>query len=1094
MSEPRLNPAGLLASFFVDSKITILFVFGCLLLGTLAILYTPREENPQIIVPGADVIVTLPGASPHEVEQLLIRPLENIVKQITGIKHVYSTAMNSVGIMTVQFEVGEDKEQSLVKLYDQILGQRDKLPADAPIPLIKSVDVDTVPIVTITLASSKYDDYQLKRIADRVLEGLRSLRTVSANYVRGGRDREIRIEIDPGKAKAFNISLEQVRQALISTNVSVPLGSKVNHNLQSLIFFSGNIGSAEEVEKLIISTYQQRPVYLSEVANIVDGPKAERDTLSRLAFGQSDTRFDQYADPELPAVTIAVAKITGSNAVDMADNVLERIEIMKKSIIPADVEVVITRNDGKKANDAVNVLMGNLLIAVVSVFIITVFFLGWMEASIVGLAVPLILALTLGADYLFGPTINRITLFALILAIGMLVDGAIVVTENIHRHYAELNGGDKLRATILATNEIGNPTNLATFAVMLVFASQFILSGMVGQYFYPLAFNVPIAMFASVVVAYIVTPWACYRWLKLPDKSKHTNTVTGERTHNSALTRFYEKILIRLLDNKRLRLQVYALIIIGIVLATMQPAWQFMRPAGITGPQSFLGVEMSLLPRDNKNTFNITIDMPESTAIEVTDQVAREVGAVLRNNPYVSNYQTWIGQSGVIDFNGLLRGAANKKGPHIAEVRVNLKDKSDRNKTSIDIVLGLRSQIESVQEHYPGSLIQLIEDPPGPPMQATLLAEIYGQDQDVMADIAHQVSAVFKDTYDVVEVHNSLPDPMEEYRITIDREKAAMAGISVAQAATLLRRITVGEEIGRVHMSDERNSVPVRLMVPRNFNIEPEGLSMAIIGNAQGQEIPLSELTRIEKVAAENPIFRKDFERVVYVAGELTKTAPLYAILHLNKQLKNITASDDQAITSGLSFARVNPDTLDGYQLIWDGEIRLTLDTYNDMIKAFGLAVLFIFILLVAYYQSFKIPLIAMSALPLGLIGVFPGHWIMGQTFTATSIIGIIALAGVVVRNSLLIIDFVLDLIKAGKPLREAILEGTLLRLRPILLTALSTLLGAGVMISDSVFGGLALSLIYGTIVSTFLTVIVVPLLFYQFLLNEQNRKTDGTE
>lgn len=1092
MSKPRLNPAGLLASFFVQSKITSLFVIGCLLLGIVAIAYTPREENPQIVVPGAHVIVTLPGASPREVEHLLVQPLENIVKQITGVNHVMSTSMNSVGILMVQFEVGEDKQLSLVKLYDQILGQRDKLPAGTSMPLIKSIDVDTVPIVTVTLASKTYNDYQLKRVADRVLEGLHSLKTVSATTVRGGRDREMTIEIDPGKVMAFNVSLEQVQQALVASNLSTPLGDKVNHNSLSQVLFKGQLSSADDLKKLIVGTHRQRPVYLDDIATIVDGPTTERTDLSRITFGQADPRFDHYADPELAAVTLTVAKITGSNAVSMADEVLARIEIMKRTIIPADIEVVVTRNDGKKANDAVNLLIENLGIALISVFVITVFFLGWKEASIVGLAVPLILALTLGADYLFGPTINRVTLFALILALGMLVDGAIVVVENIHRHYASLNGGDKAQATILATNEIGNPTNLATFAVMLVFASQFILGGMVGQYFYPLAFNVPIAMFASVIIAYVVTPWACFRWIKPGHGTE--NVDMNEYDTSSRLTRIYERILKPLIDKRPLRLQVFALIIVAIGLAVLQPAWQFLRPSGISGPQSFLGVELAMLPKDSKNTFNITIDMPENTAIEVTDQIAREIGKVLREQLYITNYQTWIGQSGVIDFNGLLRGADNKKGPHVGEIRVNLSDKSDRSITSITIVRELRPLLAPIQARNPGSLIQLVEEPPGPPMQATVLAEIYGRDLDVMEDIATQVSAAFNNTYDVVEVHDSLPDSIEQYHIVVDKEKAALADISPAQVATVLRRITSGEEIGRIHLSDERQPVAIKMMVPRRFNIEPEGLSMYYVGNAKGNGIPLSELTRVEKVIAEKPIFRKDYERVVYVAGELTQSAPLYAILHINKQLENITASDNQVITTGLNFSRVSPNTLEGYRILWDGEIRLTLDTYNDMLKAFGLAVLFIYILLVAYYQSFKIPLIAMSAIPLGLIGVFPGHWMMGQSFTATSIIGIIALAGIVVRNSLLIIDFVLDLRKEGKSLRDAILTGTLLRLRPILLTALSTILGSGIMISDPIFGGLAISLIYGTIVSTVLTVVVVPLLFYQFLLNEHKRKGGSVE
>jgi multidrug efflux pump subunit AcrB len=1110
VSNGRLNPAGLLASFFVTSRITSLFILGCLLLGVVGIVYTPREENPQIVVPGADIIIGLPGASPHEVEQLIIQPMENIIKQTSGVDHVFATAMKSVGIINVQFEEGLNKEESLVKLYDQIFGQLSVLPSDATQPMIKSVDVDNVPIITITLASPHYDDYALKRIADRVLLRLRSIDTVSSGYVKGGRDREIIIKVNPGKAKAHGISFDHIRNAIQAVNITSPAGTSVNHGESIDIYFSGQLTHVDELKRLIINVHDQHPIYLADIAEVVDGPSQTRDKMSRLAFGPADTRFSNYAQSEMPAVTIALAKKTGTNAVIMANEVLARVEVLKETFIPANVEVVITRDDGAKANDAVNVLMVNLLIAVVAVIVITIFFLGWKEALIVGFAVPLILALTLGIDYLFGPTINRVTLFAFILSLGMLVDGAIVVVENIHRHFIELDGGDKRLAAIAATNEIGNPTNLATFAIILAFASQFVLSGMLGQYFYPLAFNVPVTMLASVLIAYIVTPWAAYRILdpatlksgpqlnkqlrlqeRIQESLQHAKrlgiNLPLAAGQDFTIANFFQAILVPLLDKRGLRSAFYGLVIVTIFLAVLQSAWQFVRPAGVNGPQSYLGVPVAMLVRDNKNTFNITIAMPETTPVEVTDRVAREVGTVLGANQYVTNYQTWIGESGVIDFNGLLRGATNKRGSHYAEIRVNLTNKNQRRKSSIDIVYDMRPRIDAIESRYPGSLIQLVEDPPGPPMQATVVAEIYGHDLDVMADAATRVKGYFEDTYDMVEVYDSVPDDTREYRITVDREKAALAGISAVAVATLLRRILDGEEIGRVHLADEKIPVPITMEIPRRFNVEPGDLSMMYI-DSQGQyAIPLSELTKLELVAADKPIFHKDYERVVYVAGELTKNSPVYSVIELDNKLDGMELSDGPRLHTGnLGLTATTPNALNGYQLLWGGELRLLLDVVDGMSSSFGLTLLFIYILLIGYYQSFKIPLIAMSAIPLGIIGIFPAHWILGEAFSATSAIGIIALAGIVVRNSLLIIDFVLDYQKAGMPIRDAILQGALLRLRPILLTALSTILGSAVMINDPIFGGLAISLISGTVVSTVLTVIVVPLLFYQFLVNEE--------
>ena len=1080
MNRLSLNPAGWFAETFIVSKMTILFILTCVLLGILAITLTPREENPQIVVPGAQVRVTLPGASSREVEELVVTPLEGILSEITGIKHTYAMAMNSIGIITVQFEVGEDKEDSLVKLYDKILGSRHLLPSDASEPIIRSIDVDDVPIVTVTLASEVYDDYALKRLADRMIERLRSLEEVSVNYVKGGRDREIRIELDPERLLAFGITLDQIQGMLSAHNLSAPVGRLVKQGENRSVFLDEFLNSAEDVRRVVAGSHLGRPIYLEDIADVIDGPPVERDTLSRFAFGPADPRFKTAHDPEMPAVILAVAKKQGTNAVLVARDIISRINRMKKNFVPSEVHVVVTRDDGEKANAAVNMLTEHLGIAVISVFIIIAVFLGIKEAILIGIAVPLILSLTLGADFMFGPTINRITLFALILSLGLLVDAAIVVIENIHRHYKNLGSGDKRLATVLATNEIGNPTNLATIAVMLVFSSLIVVSDMMGQYFYPITFNVPIAMFTSLLVAYIVIPWASNRWLKPAGNNNK------DHDSKTVLHRFYYFTISPLLDRPKLRICMFLLVGLLITGSIMQAAWQFIRPGGVGGQISPWCVSLAMLPKDNKNTFNITIDMPEYTPVEITDRIAREVGEMLRRYPYITNYQTYIGMTGIIDFNGLLRGTGDKRGPHVAEIRVNLVDKHDRNISSIEIVREIRRLAEPIQKRYPGSVIKMVEDPPGPPVRATVLSEIYGPDPLILREIASKVSEEYRQTYDIVEVHDTEPDDIREYRMTVDKEKAALSGVTTVQVAQALKRLVDGEILGRAHLPGEKNLVPIRLHVPRKHQIDPDLLARIFISNAQGKAVPMSELVRITYSYQDRPILHKDNERVTYVGAELHRTAPVYAVLDLDRRLDGMVIDKDNTLsTANLRLQSVPPDTIDGYQLLWDGEIRMTLDVFRDMTGALAVAISFIYLLLVGYYRSFIIPLVAMAAVPLGIAGVFPGHWLLGQHFTAASMIGVIALAGVVVRNSLLIMDFVIDYVKRGLPLYEAVREAGAVRLRPILLTTLAIVLGTAIMLTDPVFGGLAIALIFGTIASTVLTVIVVPVLIYLFFQNQ---------
>lgn len=1082
----RFNIAGRLADYFVTSKLTVAFILACAALGVVAVLLTPREENPQIIVPGAQIQVVWPGASSSDVEELVVRPLERIIQQISGIDHTYSASLNSVGIITVQFEVGEDKERSLVKLYDRILGQQHVLPTGAGFPVIRSVDVDDVPIITFTLSSEKYDDYALKRLADRLKEGLISLPDVSDIYVKGGRDREIRIEIQPERLQAYGTTLEQVRALIKAGNVSAPLGTLVRSGENLNVFMDGFIVSADDLERLIVGSSGVTPIYLGDVASIVDGPPDDRDKLTRFAFGPGDERFNKYAQYEVPAVTLAVAKKPGTNAVFVAKDVIKRVEVMQKQFLPADVDVTVTRNDGEKADAAVNLLIEHLGIAIVAVFLVVLFFLGLKEALIVGLTVPLILALTLGADFLFGPTINRITLYALILALGMLVDAAIVVIENIHRRYADMGGSSQRDITVDATNEIGNPTNLATLAVIIVFLSMFVLTGMPKQYFNPVMFNVPVAMATSLLVAYIVTPWAANKWLK-PEAQ-------GKGSHKqSRVQKIFHSALTYIINRPRMYKYVFAVAVLSIAVSLFQPLWQFVRPSGVDGPQSWFGVEMAMLPKDNKNTFNITIDMPETAPVEETDRLARKIGDVLRRIPEVTNYQVWLGEAGVTDFNGLLRGASNKTGPHVAEIRVNLTDKKNRSISSIDIVRNWRPAVLEAAAEFPGATVQLVEDPPGPPLLSTVRAEIFGRDPEHLRELSAQVKEAFRNTYDMVEVTDSEPEDVVQYRLIPDREKAMLSGLTTAEIAVAVSRLIDGENLGLAHVPGEKNPVAIRFQVPRGYSVDPEMLARIKLTNGQGKQIPLSEVVRVEVVSVDRPIFHKDGERVTYVGGELGSTSQAYAVLALDKQLKGMTAPDGTVLTTGnLGLMEEAPSTLHGYRLLWGGEMRMTMDIYRELATALGFSLLVIYFILVAYYKSFTVPLIAMASIPLGVAGVFPGHWIMQQQFTAASIIGLLALASVVVRNSLLIIDFTFHNLESGKSVKEAVLASVDARTRPIILTALAIILGVAIMLIDPVFGGLSITLIFGTMASTIMTLIVIPLILYLYLSHKENLKKEA--
>ena len=1054
----ELNIAGRITQYFIDSKLTILVIVFSLLAGLFAFFMTAQEENPQIIVPAANIIVTKPGATPKEIEELIVKPLEAILQGMNGVEHTYGIAMSSMGVVSVQFYVGEDKEESLVKLYDHIMSNLDRMPPGTRQPLIKPVDVDNVPILTISMASDTLDDRRLRAVANDVLEQLRRMDDVSVSFIHGGRKRQINVQLDLERMQRYNVTLLDIQQVLEASNIDTPSGTLVNRNRVATVQAGGVLRNAEDVRNLVVALQNFRPVYLKNVASISDGP-GEIKRVHRIGFGPAyhGTHPNDY---EIPAVAIALAKRSGTNAVTVSNQVLQRLEQIRDELIPDDIRLTITRNDGERAKDAVNTLMEHLAIAIATVVLLLIVFLGWRAASIVTITIPLILFIVLAVGYVSGQTINRITLFALILSLGLLVDDSIVVIENIFRHYAKQKV-DRIKDTIDAVNEIGRPTNLATFTVILAFLPMFWVTGMMGPYMAPIPFNIPVAMLVSLMIAYTVAPWAAVRWLKVKGH-EHEGLEHHEQQHGR-LEQIYTRFMQALLQQPKARRFFFLGVALAMVLVLIMPVFNL--------------VLFQMLPKNNTNTLNITIDMPEGTSLEHTDYVTRRVGDVLRQHPEVENYETTVGEPGVIDFNGLLRGSGLARGPHIAEVRVNLRNKHDRGLSSIEIALQLRPPLARLAEKT-GANIKVVEDPPGPPVRATILAELYGPDYGQLRQLAkHLRKEVFTTTADVVDIDDSVTDDMREFRIRVNHEKAALAGIMPIQVAQTLHAFLAGYDIGTVQMELEKEPVPIRFQIPIHDRITPHDLRKVFFTNAQGKQIALTDIAEIIEGTAPKPILHKDQRPVVYVSGELANTSQVYAVLRMWNYLRNNPLPDNVMLTQ---YYMADPDS-SGYSVRWDGEMRLTLDVFRDLGSAFAVAIVLIYLVLVGYYRSFMVPLIVMGAIPLTIIGVLPGHAIMGQHFTATSMIGVIALAGIVVRNSLLLIDFILEYRAAGHRLDLAVLQAGQTRLRPIMLTAFAIILGTLVIIVDPVFGGLAISLIYGTFASTVLTLFVIPLIYYLF-------------
>jgi multidrug efflux pump subunit AcrB len=1080
--DDKLNIAGKLAATFIHSKITMMIMIAITLAGTLAYVVTPREYNPQIVVPAANIIVPKGGATPEEVQNMVVKPLETILNALPGVDHTFGYASQDFGVVTIQFEVGESQTESLVKLYNQIMQNMDQMPPDTQEPLIKPINVDDVPIMTLAVTSENMNSFDLRDVSLKLVENLRNIPGVSFTNVVGGKSRAINIWLDAQKIALTGMPLEHISQMLKGSNVSLPVGNLVSNNNSLPVRVNGFLGDAKEVGEIIIGVEKGRPIYLKDIARIEDGP-VEVDTVSRIGYGMSAGKLTNV---EYPAVTITIAKKPGTNAVTVSDTVLKQLESLQKTTLPHNVNVTVTRNDGEKADSAVNLLMEHLAIAVGSVFVIMILFLGWREAGIVTLTVPLILFIVLFVGYIFGQTINRITLFALILSLGLLVDAAIVVIENIHRHIHKGCSSAEEFSNILvkATNEIGNPTNIATFAVILAFVPMAFVTGMMGPFMAPIPFNVPVAMIVSLLIAYILVPYVAYRVLgkKAIREMQTSHSTEDHHSHKEDWMQvLYEKSITPFIESRTKR-NVFLFVVLATLIAAMvQPAIQFFRGDDMNSKLHPAGVELKMLPYDNTSTFLVQVDMPEGTALEKTDTVVRRVNNVLRTTPYVTDFSVFVGSPAPIDFAALVRGDLIKQGTNFAQIRVNLVDKHSRDLSSHDIVQNFNQQVKSVRARFPEANIKIYETPPGPPVTTQILAELYGPDYERLRQAAKEVSEKMDGIYGLTNIDDSVTATTDSYEINIDRTQANLLSIVPAKVSKMLRDYINGFELGYMHLDNVREPVNIIVRLPRSERTAPEQLLSLRVTSRQGASVPISAFASIKKVTNAKPILGRDQHQMVMVGGELLTSSPVYAVLSLDKMLDEVLLENSKVKfhTANLGFVEATPNDVMDYTLLWGGEMRLTLDVFRDMGSAFIVALIFIYLILVAYYRSFMMPVIVMGAIPLTMIGVFPGHWLTDQAFTATSMIGVIALAGIVVRNSLLLIDFILEYRAEGKSLKDSVIEAGKVRFRPILLTALAIMFGSLIMITDPVFGGLAVSLIFGTLSSTILTLLVIPLMYY---------------
>ncbi len=1054
--------AGSLAGAFINSKLTPLLIVSALLIGVFATYLTPREEEPQIVVPMVDILIPYPGSSAKEVEERIARPLEQVLSEISGVEYVYSMSRPDFAIVTARFYVGDDTEKSLVKLWSAMMKNMDIMPPGVHFPpLIKIQAIDDVPVLTLTLWSENYDGYQLRRIGAELGKEIKKIKDVSQLELSGGLRRKVQIMLDQARMRAYHIDPIQVAQQLQAANQNMSVGSFQRLNRDFLVETGQFLENVEDVRTLVVGVSNNSPVYLKDIARIVDGPE---EISNYVFFGLGDETADKKIAADggnrlYPAVTLAIAKRKGSDAMRVAEQVLKTVEGLKGRLIPADVHVTETRNYGKTASDKVNTLLEHLFGAILAVTVIVGIFLGWRGGLVVFASVPVTFALTLFVYYLFDYTLNRVTLFALIFVTGIVVDDSIIIAENLHRHFS-FSRFPKLQAALTAINEVGNPTILATFTVIASVLPMVFVSGLMGPYMSPMPIGASMAMMFSLLVALVVTPWLAFRLLKKEESPEDNEIANLEK---SLTYRFYQKTLAPLTEN----LRKARLILGGITLLLLMAISLLF----------FRVVEVKMLPFDNKSEFQVIIDMPEGTTLEQTATTAREISRYLAGVPEVKNFQYYAGIYAPINFNGLVRHYYLRQGPTVADIQVNLVDKSERSEQSHDIAKRVRPAIQAIAAKY-GARVKIAEVPPGPPVLSTLVAEVYGPTYEEQIEVARKILEIFEQTAGVVDSDWMVEDDQVIYNIVVDKEKAALTGINTQQVAQTLRIALNGAEVGLLHDPYEIEPVALELRLDRAQRSSIDQLTGVSVRSMTGQLIPIADLVKVVKQYQDKSIFHKNLRRVVYVTGDVAGEieSPVYALLDMDEKLKQIELPQGYRIDPVYVG---DPFLEEEIMVKWDGEWFITYEVFRDLGAAFAVVLVIIYLLIIGWFQSFKVPLIMMVAIPLSLVGIIPGHWFHGAFFTATSMIGMIALAGIMVRNSILIIDFIQLRLSEGVPLKQAVVEAGAVRTRPILLTAGTVVIGAIVILFDPIFQGLAIALMWGAFASTILTLGAVPLIYY---------------
>ena len=1065
MNESKMGISGRIAKQFLTTEITPLLALVGLLLGLFAVMVTPREEDPQINVTFANVFVPFPGASAEQVESLVSTPAEQVLSEIEGLEHIYSTSMPGMSILTVQYKVGEDRTAALVRLYNKISSNQDWLPRNLGVgtPLVKPKGIDDVPIVALTLwtEDQKRGAFELNQVAHAIEAELKRVPGSRDIYTIGGPQQVVHVLLDADKLAGHGISIADLRMALQASNSARDAVSLVNNNEEIQVQAGTFLMDASEVGDLMVGVFDGKPVFLKDVAEVkrtADSPEAY------VSFGTGVAAAHKGLSSNIrtPAVTIAVAKQPGTNAVDIANNVIDRFEKLRGTFVPEGVNVTVTRNYGETAQAKSEKLIHKLIIETIAVVLLIWLALGWREALIVGAAVVITLAVTLFASWAYGFTLNRVSLFALIFSIGILVDDAIVVVENIHRHMQQ--GNKRLLDVIpAAVDEVGGPTILATFTVIAALLPMAFVSGLMGPYMSPIPINASMGMLISLAVAYVVTPWMTGKMLAKVDFTHH-------HEDNSKLHGLFSRVMSPFLDDKkggRRRVGLFTVITLLIVLSASLAVFKL--------------VVLKMLPFDNKSEFQVILDMPEGTSLEQTSRVLNEMSDYLGTVKDVTDYQIYAGTAAPINFNGLVRQYYLREGANVGDIQVNLTDAHARDKQSHAIALSVRPALQEIANKYHGS-VKVVEVPPGPPVMSPIVAEVYGLDYPGQINVAKQIRGVFEKTPDIVDIDDSVEAGQKRLVVQVDRGKAALLGVSQETIAAAIDTVLRGEDVVFLHGKGIKYAVPIRVEFPVALKNKMDSVLALRVRSQSGDLVPMSELVSVKETTREYSIQHKDLLPVVYVMGDMAgKTdSPLYGMFEIFAGIKDLSVYGNEI----KQYFTAQPDDPYLYGMKWDGEWQVTYETFRDMGIAYGVGMILIFLLIVAQFRSYMVPLVIMSPIPLTIIGVMPGHALLGAQFTATSMIGMIALAGIIVRNSILLVDFINEQVRSGMALKDAVINSSAVRAKPIALTALAAMVGAFFIIDDPIFGGLAVSLIFGILVSTLLTLVLIPLMYYMYARN----------